>query len=83
MLIGVWGAYGLARLLATPIKRLKEKMVLVQSGDLDVSVPNDDLLNCWEVLGCDMQDCPSFGKSCERENRSSSVLSTLAHRATP
>jgi len=62
MLIGIWGAYGLARLLATPIKRLKEKMVLVQSGDLDVSVPNDDLLNCWEVLSCDMQDCPSYGK---------------------
>lgn len=62
MVIGIWGSFGLARLLTTPIKKLREKMELVQAGNLDVEVPNDYLLNCWEVLDCEAKECPAYGK---------------------
>ncbi|MCL4457509.1 MAG: ATP-binding protein [Nitrospirae bacterium] len=62
MLIGVWGAFGLAKLLTTPMKKLKEKMELVQAGNLDVEVPNDYLQNCRDVLDCDAMECPAYGK---------------------
>ncbi len=63
MLIGVWGAFSLARLLTTPMKKLKDKMELAQAGNLDVEVPNDDLKNCRDLLGCDIKECPAYGKS--------------------
>lgn len=62
MLVGVWGAFGLAKLLTTPMKKLKEKMKLVQTGNLDVEIPNDYLLNCWEVLHCNIKECPAYGQ---------------------
>jgi len=62
MVIGIWGSFGLARLLTTPMKKLKEKMELVQAGNLDAEVPNDYLLNCWEVLDCEAKECPAYGK---------------------
>ncbi len=63
MSLGIWGAFGLARLLTTPMKRLKDRMELVQRGDLNAEVNNDYLVNCWEVLGCDQTDCPAYGKN--------------------
>jgi sensor histidine kinase regulating citrate/malate metabolism len=63
VLIGVWGAFSLARLLTTPMKKLKDKMELVQAGNLDVEVPNDDLKRCRDLLGCDIKECPAYGKS--------------------
>lgn len=62
MLAGVLGAFGLARILTTPMKRLKDRMELVQRGDLNVEVQNDFLVKCWEVLGCSQKDCPAYGK---------------------
>ncbi len=62
MLIGVWGAFGLARLLTTPMKKLKDKMELVQEGNLDVEVTNDYISNCWDMLGCQTEECPAYGK---------------------
>ena len=43
------GAVAVAKQLTTPMKKLKDKMELVQTGNLDVTVPNDSLQNCWEV----------------------------------
>ncbi len=60
--IGIGGAVALAKQLTTPMKKLKDKMELVQTGNLDVTVPNDSLQNCWEVQGCDLKDCPAYGK---------------------
>jgi two-component system, NtrC family, sensor histidine kinase HydH len=62
-LFGIWGAFTLARVLATPMKKLKEKMELVQAGNLDVEIRNDDLVRCWEVLGCELKECPAYGKT--------------------
>jgi len=62
MTFGIWGAFLLARLLATPMKRLKERMELVQAGDLNVTVPNEYLQNCWEITGCVDKECPAYGK---------------------
>jgi signal transduction histidine kinase len=62
MIVGIWGAFLLARLLATPLKKLKVRMEQVQAGDLDATVPNEYLLNCWEVLGCADLQCPAYGK---------------------
>lgn len=63
MLVGVLVAFGIARLLTTPIKKLKDKMELVQTGNLDAEVPNDYLKNCRDLLGCDTKECPAYGKS--------------------
>ncbi len=60
--IGIGGAIALAKQLTTPMKKLKDKMELVQTGNLDVTVPNESLRNCWEVQGCDLKDCPAYGK---------------------
>jgi len=62
MAFGFCGAFLLARLLTTPMKKLKEQMERVQAGDLDVTVPNENLLNCWEILGCEFTQCPGYGK---------------------
>jgi two-component system, NtrC family, sensor histidine kinase HydH len=62
MIVGIWGAFLLARLLATPMKKLKERMELVQAGDLNVTVPNEYLQNCWEVMGCVDKECPAYGE---------------------
>lgn len=62
MAVGICGAFLLARLLITPMKKLKERMERVQAGDLNVIVPNENLLNCWEVMGCAATQCPAYGK---------------------
>ncbi len=62
MLVGVLGAFGLARLLATPMKKLKDKMEIVQRGNLDAEVLNSLLVNCWEMFYCTEKDCPAYGK---------------------
>lgn len=62
MLAGIWGSIVLARLLTTPMKKLKDKMELLQAGNLDVEVTNESLVDCWEVLGCDAEGCPAYGK---------------------
>jgi sensor histidine kinase regulating citrate/malate metabolism len=62
MLLGIWGSFGLARVLTTPMKKLKSKMELVQQGNLNVEVPNEYLVNCWEILNCEKKDCPAYGE---------------------
>lgn len=59
---GIWGAYGLARWLATPMKKLKDSMELVHAGNLDVELPNGNLLDCSQVLGCKTTECPAYGR---------------------
>jgi len=74
MLVGVWGAFGLAKILTTPMKRLKDRMKLVQKGDLDAEVPNENLVNCWEMLYCSEKECPAYGK-----NRCWTVSGTMCY----
>lgn len=62
MLVGIWGAFSLAKFLAIPIKRLKEKMQLVQAGNLDAEVLIDDTASCTDILNCHIRECPAFGK---------------------
>lgn len=62
MAAGIWGAYGLARWLATPMKKLRDGMERVQEGNLDVEMANSNLLDCSRVLECGATDCPAFGK---------------------
>lgn len=62
MLLAIAGSYGLARFLATPLKKLKEKMELVQAGDLDVEIPNEHLLTCEDAFGCELRECPAYGQ---------------------
>jgi nitrogen-specific signal transduction histidine kinase/uncharacterized membrane protein affecting hemolysin expression len=76
MLIGIWGSFGLAKILTTPMKKLKEKMELVQQGNFDVEVPNEYVVNCWDVLNCDIKECPAYG-----ERRCWSIPNTLCNGA--
>ncbi len=57
---GVAGAFGLARLLTTPIKRLKDTMELVQEGNLSVQVEVGHGERCSDILGCKEVDCPAY-----------------------
>ncbi len=57
--LGVAGAFGLARVLTTPIQRLKDTMALVQEGDLTAQVELGSGERCSELLGCDELECPA------------------------
>ncbi|UCG78037.1 MAG: HAMP domain-containing protein [Nitrospirota bacterium] len=59
---GIAGALFVSNYLTTPLKKLKSKMLNIQSGELDVEVENEKLVKCWERLDCDKKDCPSYGK---------------------
>jgi two-component system sensor histidine kinase HydH len=62
VLAGIVGAFILSNFLTRPLKKLKDEMLNIQSGNLDVEVENNKLVKCWERLNCDKKDCPSYGK---------------------
>lgn len=62
MLIGILGSFALARALTTPMKKLKDKMQIVQTGNLNADDTGDNLLNCWEVMECNERECPAYGR---------------------
>jgi len=59
---GIIGAFVVSGFLTKPLKRLKSKMLDVQTGNLDVEVDNPRLVKCWERLNCEKKDCPAYGK---------------------
>lgn len=61
LLAGIAGAFVVSNYLTKPLKRLKDRMLDVQSGNLDVQVENPRLIKCWERLDCSKTDCPSHG----------------------
>jgi len=61
LLVGIVGAFVVSNYLTKPLKRLKDRMLDVQSGNLDVEVENPRLIKCWERLDCAKKDCPSYG----------------------
>ena len=61
LLVGITGAFVVSNYLTKPLKRLKDRMLDVQSGNLDVEVENSRLIKCWERLNCAKKDCPSYG----------------------
>jgi len=63
LLFGIGGAIAVSRLLTKPLKRLKQTMFDVQTGNLNVEVENPGIVRCWERLGCDKADCPSYGRT--------------------
>jgi signal transduction histidine kinase len=63
LLFGIGGAIAVSRLLTKPLKRLKQTMFDVQTGNLNVEVENPGIIRCWERLGCDKAECPSYGKT--------------------
>ena len=72
--LGILGALGLSKLLTDPLKKLKEKMQRVQTGDLDVQVENKSIVKCYERLNCSRADCPAYG-----EERCWAIAGTLCH----
>ncbi len=74
LLGSVVGAFSVSNFLTRPLRRLKDRMIDVQAGNLDVEVENPRLVRCWQRLGCDRKDCPSYGKS-----RCWSVAGTFCH----
>ncbi|RJQ49460.1 MAG: HAMP domain-containing protein [Nitrospiraceae bacterium] len=63
LLTGIAGAFIVSNYLTKPLKRLKDRMLDVQSGNLDVQVENPGIVKCWERLNCEKKDCPSFGRT--------------------
>jgi signal transduction histidine kinase len=74
LLFGIGGAIAVSRLLTKPLKRLKQTMFDVQTGNLNVEVENPGIVRCWERLGCGKMDCPSYGKT-----RCWAVAGTFCH----
>ncbi len=71
---GIAGAFLVSNVLTKPLKRLKEKMLNVQTGNLDVEVENPKVVKCWERLDCEKKDCPSYGRT-----RCWAVAGTFCH----
>ncbi len=63
MFISIWGAFWMAKLITTPLKKIKSSMELVQEGNLNAEIPNDNAVKCWEVFKCKLTDCPAYGKN--------------------
>jgi signal transduction histidine kinase len=59
---GIAGAFAVSNFLTKPLRRLKDRMIDIQTGNLDVEVDNPRIVRCWERLSCDKKDCPSYGK---------------------
>ena len=62
VLSGIAGAFIVSNLLTRPLQRLKNTMLDVQSGNLDVVVENPKLVKCTERLHCTKRDCPAYDK---------------------
>jgi two-component system sensor histidine kinase HydH len=62
LLCGIIGAFVVSNFLTKPLRRLKERMIDVQTGNLNVEVENPRIVKCWERLGCEKKECPSYGK---------------------
>ena len=63
LLGSIAGAFAVSSFLTKPLRRLKDRMMDVQTGNLDVEMENPHVVSCWERLDCDKKDCPSYGKS--------------------
>ncbi len=62
VLAGIIGAFLVSNYLTKPLKKLKDRMLNIQSGNLDVEVENPKIVKCWERLKCNKTDCPSYEK---------------------
>ena len=62
LLLGIAGAFLVSHFLTKPLRRLKDRMIDVQTGNLNVEVDNPRIVKCWERLDCRKDDCPSYGK---------------------
>ncbi|HDO21344.1 MAG TPA: sensor histidine kinase [Nitrospirae bacterium] len=61
ILAGIIGAVMVSNVLTRPLKKLKAKMLNVQSGNLNVEAENPNIVKCWERLNCHKEECPSYG----------------------
>lgn len=57
-----------------PLKKLKEHLIDLQAGNLNVEAENPNIVRCWERLHCERKDCPAYGKL-----RCWSIVGTLCH----
>jgi signal transduction histidine kinase len=58
LMLGIGGAWLLARFLTTPMRQLQERMNQVQSGNL-IPIAEYKEPRCWELLGCEEMNCPA------------------------
>ncbi|MEJ2688948.1 MAG: ATP-binding protein [Deltaproteobacteria bacterium] len=57
-----------------PLQKLKERLIELQTGNLNVEADNPNIVRCWERLQCERKDCPAYGKL-----RCWSIVGTLCH----
>ncbi len=65
-LIGLVGAYIIAKLISYPIKILTRKVYDVHKGRLPEKRLPGNYVYCWEQLNCKQTDCPSYGNKDEK-----------------
>lgn len=74
LLAGITGAFIVSNVLMKPLKKLKDKMLAVQAGNLDVEVENKSVVECRERLNCNKTDCPAYDRL-----RCWSIAGTFCH----
>lgn len=59
---GLGGSFFIAYLITKPIKELRSKMTGIHRGNLDLTLECEPIVNCWEFMECDREDCSVYGK---------------------
>lgn len=62
IIVGIAVAFVVSNFLTKPLKRLNDKILDVQAGNLEVEVENPGIQKCWERLNCSRVDCPAYGR---------------------
>jgi two-component system sensor histidine kinase HydH len=63
LFVGIGSAFAVSNFLTKPLTRLKNRMLDIQAGNLDVEAENPGIVKCWERLNCRKSDCPSYGRT--------------------
>ncbi|SDC34267.1 MULTISPECIES: methyl-accepting chemotaxis protein [unclassified Candidatus Frackibacter] len=46
--------------LSNSLNKIIESLNKAEAGDLTVSIENDCLEECWEIMGCNKEECPAY-----------------------
>lgn len=66
LVIGTAGSFLIAFMITRPIKELRSRMTEVCKGRFDMPDLYKPLVDCWEYMKCDKNDCTVYGKREER-----------------
>jgi len=60
LLVGAIVIYLISKDLSNSLNKIIESLNKAEAGDLTVSIENDCLEECWEIMGCNKEECPAY-----------------------